>query len=126
MFGFPGLTRLFIGESGIFSLLFGAFTIWMLIECLRKDPDRFLWIWIIFCLPGIGPAVYFFVRWLPERNLQVPGWFRKLTRGSEIRRLESAALQIGNPYQYVQLGESLRETGQLARARAAYSRALEK
>jgi hypothetical protein len=98
----------------------------MLIECLRKDPDRYLWMWLILIMPGIGPVIYFFVRWLPGRNLRPPGWLRRLTRGSEIRRLESAALQIGNPHQYVQLGEALREVGQLERARTAYSQALEK
>jgi hypothetical protein len=126
MFGFPGFRHLFFAESGAVSLLLSAFTIWMLIECLRKDPDRFLWLWLILCMPGIGPAIYFFVRWLPERHLRPPGWLQGLARGSEIRKLESAALQIGNPYQHVQLGEALREIGHLERARTAYSQALER
>jgi hypothetical protein len=70
--------------------------------------------------------IYFFVRWLPQRNLQPPGWLRGLSRGSEIRRLQSAALQIGNPYHHVQLADALRETGQYDRARDSYLRALEK
>ena len=77
----------------------------MLIECVRKDPEKYLWLCIILFVPGVGPIIYFFVRWLPQRNLQPPGWLSGLTRGSEIRRLRSAALQIGNPYQYVQLAE---------------------
>ena len=125
MFGFPTSIQLFIAESGVLSLFVTAFTIWMLIECLRKDPDRYLWMWLILIMPGIGPVIYFFVRWLPGRQVRPPAWFRRLTRGSEIRRLESAALQIGNPHQYVQLGDALREIGHLERARAAYLRALE-
>lgn len=38
-----------------------AFMLWMVISCLRKDPDRYLWIWIIVFVP-FGPAVYFFLR----------------------------------------------------------------
>ncbi len=75
-------------------------------------------------MPGVGPLIYFFVRWLPQRNLQPPAWLRGLTRGSEIRRLQSAAVQIGNPYHHVQLGDALRETWQFERARDAYERAL--
>jgi len=114
------------GGSGFFSLLFAAFTVWMLIECIRKDPEKYLWLWIILVVPGIGPIVYFFARWLPHRNLQPPGWLRGLTRGADIRRLQSAAVQIGNPYHYVQLGDALRDVGQFEQAGAAYSRALEK
>jgi len=125
-FGIHGISRLLEGESGAFSIVFGAFTLWMLIECLRKDPEKNLWLWIILFVPGFGAIAYFFVRWIPSRQLRPPGWLRGLTRGSEIRRLESAARQIGNPYQHVQLGEALRETGQIERAGEAYSRALEK
>ena len=128
IFGLPWITHLFDAESGVYPLFLTALTLWMLIECVRKDPERNLWLWIILFLPGIGPIAYFFIRWLPARNLhlQPPGWLRGLTRGAEIWRLQSAAAQIGNPYQHVQLGEALRETGQFERAGAAYSRALEK
>jgi hypothetical protein len=126
MLGLPWITHLFDGESGVFSFVFGAFTLWMLIECLRKDPERYLWLWIILVIPGIGPIIYFFARWLPDKHFRPPGWLRGLTRGAEIRKLRSAATQIGNPYQHVQLGEALREIGQFEQAGAAYSRALEK
>jgi hypothetical protein len=125
-FGINQIAHLFSGESGFFSLLYTAFTIWMLIECVRKDPDRYIWLWIILIVWGIGPIVYFFVRWLPQSNLRPPTWLRGLTRGSEIRRLQSAAAQIGNPYHHVQLGDALRETWQFERAREAYERALAK
>jgi hypothetical protein len=125
-FGIRGIAHLLSGESGFFSLLCAAFTIWMLVECVRKDPEKYTWLWIILIVPGVGPMIYFFVRWLPERNLQPPAWLRGLTRGSEIRRLQSAAVQIGNPYHHVQLGDAMRETWQFERALDAYERALEK
>jgi len=126
MMGLPWIAHLLDGESGAFSFLFGAFTLWMLIECIRKDPERYLWLWIILVIPGIGPVIYFFARWLPDRHLRVPTWFRSMTRGAEIRRLQSAAAQIGNPYHHVRLGDALLEIGQFERAGTAYSRALEK
>src|ERR1700685_926904 len=125
LFGCPG-TMEHLEESSFFSLLVLAFTVWMLIECYRNDPERYLWLWIIFFVPFIGPLAYFFVRWLPNRSFRTPGWMRRMTRGAEIRRLHSAARQIGNPYHYVQLGDALRETGQFEPAGDAYARALEK
>ena len=75
-----------------------------------------MWWWIILFLPGIGPLVYFFVRWLPTHNVPAPRWVVGLRRGTEIRRLESSARQIGNAYHFVHLADALRETGQFDRA----------
>jgi hypothetical protein len=125
-FGLHRITHLLDGGAGFFSLFFGVFTIWMLVECVRKEPDKYTWVFIILFGFGIGPMIYFFVRWLPQRNLQPPGWLRGLSRGSELRRLRSAAAQIGNPYHFVQLGDALRETWHFEEARDAYARALAK
>ena len=125
-FGLHRIANLLDGGSGFFSLLYLAFTIWMLVDCVRRDPDKYTWVFIILLGFGIGPIIYFLVRWLPQRNLQPPTWLRGLTRGSEIRRLQSAAMQIGNPYHHVQLGDALRETWQFERARDSYERALAK
>ncbi|HXY35956.1 MAG TPA: tetratricopeptide repeat protein [Planctomycetaceae bacterium] len=127
MFPFFGLHQLMNWEgSGFLSLLVTGLTIWMLIECLRSDPERHIWWWIILFVPGIGPLIYFFVRWLPTHHVPMPKWMAGLRRGAEIRRLESSARQIGNAYHYVHLGDALRETGHLDRANDAYARALEK
>jgi hypothetical protein len=93
-----------------------ALQIWMAVECLRKDPDRYLWVWIII----------FFLRWLPHNQIRLPKFLRKWTRGREIDRLQTAAVQIGNPHQHVQLGDVLREIGQFPEAGDAYLQALEK
>jgi hypothetical protein len=123
----PGLHPFDFGPaSGVMTLVVGGFTLWMLIECLRKDTDRFLWGWVILVVPLVGPLLYFVMRWMPGRRMPLPPWIMALGRGRELRRLESAALQIGNPYQHVQLGEALRETGRFEEAHSAYARALEK
>jgi hypothetical protein len=100
-----------------------AFKIWMLVECARKDPDRAFWFWIVLLVP-FAEVVYFFVRWLPASGVRLPAGLRKWTRGRELARLETAARQIGNAHQWVQVGDALREVGQLARARESYDRAL--
>ena len=112
--------------SSLFWLLSTAFTIWMIVECLRKDPDRFLWLWLIVVLPGVGPVIYFFVRWLPQNQVRPPQSLRRWTRGRELRQLETAARQIGNPHQFVQWGDALFEIQQLDKAASAYGQALER
>lgn len=102
------------------------FWIWMLIHCYRTEPDRQFWIWILIIAQPIGTLAYFFLRYLPSREFAVPSFLRRWTRGRQLARLETAAFQIGNPHQYVQWGNALREVGLLDRAHEAFQRALEK
>ena len=60
--------------SAALSLAGFAFWLWMLIECLTKEPsvgnDKLIWaLVIIFVSPLIGALIYFFVR-RPERIRQ--------------------------------------------------------
>jgi hypothetical protein len=112
--------------GSLFSLLYFPFFIWMLIHCLRNEPDRQLWLWIMILAQGIGPVAYFVLRYLPSKEFPTPAFLRKWTRGRELARLETAAEQIGNPHQFVRWGDALREVGLLDRANAAYERALKK
>ena len=56
-------------------LIRGAFLVavvlwlWMLLHCIRRDPDRHAWLWMLLIFPVLGGALYFFGRWLP-----LPGW----------------------------------------------------
>jgi hypothetical protein len=123
----PSLFELLFFGLGIpaFWLVAFAFQIWMAVECLRKDPDRYLWVWIIVLVP-FGSAVYFFLRWFPNNNIRLPSFMRKWTRGREIDRLRTATVQIGNPHQHIQLGDVLQEINQQSEAGDAYAEALEK
>lgn len=103
-----------------------VFLIWMLVGCVRKDPYRLLWLWVMLFFQPFGAIVYFFARWLPNNDVRMPASLRRFARGSEINRLQAAALQIGNAHQFVQLGDVLREIGRFDRARDAYQSALEK
>lgn len=54
----------------IVGILGSIFWIWMLIDCLTKEPDqgnsKLVWVIVIFFLHFVGAAIYYFVR-RPER-----------------------------------------------------------
>ena len=112
--------------SGVIGPLLFILTIWMLIYAVRNDPERYLWVWIMILIPGIGAIAYFLIRYLPSVDKDSLPLAGTLKRRRKIRQLETAAMQIGNAYQYVQLGEELREARQSKQALAAYRKALEK
>lgn len=109
------------------ALLFGAFWVWMLVHCARNDPERNMWLWILFI--GNVPAafIYFLVRWLPGARVSTGNsLFSRWARSRQIPRLETAVRNIGNAHQFVELGDALRETGKTDRAAECYARALQK
>jgi tetratricopeptide (TPR) repeat protein len=107
-------------------LLYSAFWLWMFIDCILREPDRFFWIWLFVVAPFPGAIVYAIVRFFPQRDFTAPSWLRGWTRGRELARLETAAQQIGNAHQFIQWGDALREVGRWSQADAAYRRAIEK
>ena len=114
------------GLLGVFSLLYLPFFLWMLIDCVRNEPDRGIWIFIIIFLQGLGSFAYFFLRFLPRGN---NAFLKKLMarfRTRELNRLRIEAKQIGNPYHWLQYGEKLRELRQYPQAEQAYRTALKK
>ncbi len=112
--------------SLLFWMLFCLFTLWMIVYCIRNDSERSTWLWILLVFPGMGPVIYFFARWLPSSSMEMPAFLRRWTEGPKIRRLEVAAQQIGNPYQFALWGDALRDVKQWADARVAYLKALAK
>lgn len=70
---FTGFSLAFLCLAGIiliFGILGSIFWIWMLIDCLTKEPDegnsKLVWVIVIFFLHFVGAALYYFVR-RPER-----------------------------------------------------------
>ena len=112
--------------GGVVVLLSTVFPIWMAIDCIRNDEEKGMWFWIILCFPCFGACVYFFTRYLPRGNFKTPAFISNMRRGREIKQLEIAAKQIGNPHQFVLLGDALRDTGKWNSAADAYDDALQK
>jgi len=102
-----------------------AFWAWMLYDCIRHEPERDTWLWVVILLNLPGAVIYFFVRYLPRLKVAPPPFLGRWMRRRELWRAEAATRNIGNPHQFVELGDILRETGQFARAAEAYQQALE-
>lgn len=120
-----GWTFLLFGWTfALLGLVYSLFWIWMLIHCITVEPDKSFWLWLLIVAPFPGAIVYSVVRFFPAANLQAPPWLRKFTRGKELQRLATATETIGNPHQFVQYGDALRETNQWAEAGEAYNQAL--
>ena len=114
--------------SGPASYLYLGFWIWMLVHCIRNDPERMTWLWILIILPGIGPFVYFFARYLPGTQAEMPalGFVKRFTSGRQLAKLEHAAKNIGNAHQWLELADLQREVGKPAEAAQSYRKALQK
>jgi hypothetical protein len=109
------------------ALLAGALWVWMLIHCARNDPERNMWLWILFIGNVPAALIYFLVRWLPGARLsRGSSLLGRWTRSRQIPRLEVAARNIGNAHQFVELGEAYRETGKADRAAECFKKALQK
>ncbi|MGQ0634288.1 MAG: tetratricopeptide repeat protein [Planctomycetaceae bacterium] len=109
------------------ALLFAGLWVWMLIHCARHDPERGLWLWILFIGSIPAAVIYFLIRWLPGARISAgSSLLARWTKGRQIPRLEAAARNIGNPHQFVELGEAYRETGKAGRAADAFRQALAK
>jgi hypothetical protein len=118
MFGYTGLW--------LFGLASSAFTIWMIVYCVRNDSERETWIWILLMFPAMGAVIYFLSRWLPSSSLEPPAFVKRWRDGPKIRRLEIAAQQIGNSHQFVEWGDALRDVKDWPHSRLAYQKALAK
>lgn len=105
------------------TLVYTAFWVWMLIECVQNDPQRDVWMWILIFIPCPGAVVYFFVR-RSHLHFSLPAFGGRVTRRRELRLAEAEARNIGNAYYFVQWGDLLLETRQYPKAAEAYERAL--
>ncbi len=119
----------FLIFSGAFSFLafaYFAFWVWMLIQCIRSEPDKYFWLWLLIVVPFPGAIVYAALRYFPATDYPAPAFIRRWLRGTDLARLEAAAEQIGNPHQFIQWGDALRDVGRWDDAEYAYDCALKK
>ncbi len=105
--------------------LITGFWIWMLWHCYNNEPDRQFWFWVMLFIQPAA-VIYFFTRFLSHSGSGLPKGLKRWSRGKEIEQLETAARQIGNAHQWVQLGDALRDVGRFPEAIEAYEKALAK
>lgn len=100
--------------------------VWMFTDCLKNEPDRGIWIWVIVAVPGLGFLVYFFTRYLLRDNSGfLRSWIARF-QTRELKRLKIQSRQIGNAYHWIHYGDKLREFRRFDQAEHAYRAALEK
>ena len=106
------------------SFAYMAILIWMLIDCVQREQDRGIWIWVMLLLHPLGLIAYFFARYLPRRDQRwLHRWLARF-RTRELRQLEIASRQIGNAYHWIQLGEKQRELHKYSDAVNSFREAL--
>ena len=110
---------------GAITFLMTGFWMLMLFDCIRNDPERRTWIWILIVLNLPGAVLYFVFRRLPSLSIATPPQIRRWTHRKKIWDAEAAVKHIGKPHQFVNLGNVLLEAGMIDRAYDAYQQALD-
>jgi hypothetical protein len=123
MFGLFSILNLF--SYGFLGILAIAFWIWMLIDCIRNEPERY-WVWIILMLSFLGAVIYFVARRGIHFTMKTPKFLNPWLRRNDLIQAEAAVRNIGNVYQYVKLGDLLMEQGKYPRALDIYRQGLER
>ncbi|XGV97436.1 MAG: tetratricopeptide repeat protein [Leptolyngbya sp. BL-A-14] len=115
-----------VSSLGLWVLVPSAFWMLMLFDCVRNEPDRQTWLYILMFLNVAGAIVYFFACWLPRSNMPAPNYFKRWSRRQALWNAEAGVRNIGKAHQYVTLGNVLTEMGTFDKAAEAYRQALEK
>ena len=110
---------------GALTFLLTGFWMLMMFDCIRNDPEKRTWIWILILLNIPGAFLYFVMRRLPSLSIPVPPQLKRWTYRKKIWDAEAAVKHIGKSYQFVTLGNVLLEASMGDRAYDAYQQALE-
>ena len=110
--------------SSPFTILLAAFTLWMLVDAIRRKE----WFWVLFIVvfPVFSAFWYFFMvyRGSPSitRGFELPGAHDR----KRIKQLEAQIHHLDKAHHYSQLGDIYFQQGKLDKADAAYRAALER
>ncbi|MEA5619586.1 tetratricopeptide repeat protein [Cronbergia sp. UHCC 0137] len=110
----------------IIGLLMTGFWLLMIYDCVRNEPERQTWLWILLFVNVPGALIYFLARWIYRNNIPLPNYFSRWTRKRELWLAQAEAKNIGKAHQYVILGNLLTDMGIFDQAEVAYQQALEK
>ena len=103
----------------------GIFWIWMMVDCILNEPDKYMWLWILFIGNIPAAIVYFIVRQPVAFRAVMPKFLLRLTRGNEISRAALDAYNVPNAYNYSKLGCVYSDLGDTKNAGIAFAKALE-
>jgi hypothetical protein len=108
-------------------LTFAAMGFWvlMLVDCVRHEPDRQIWLWLIIFLSVPGSIIYFVVRVLPRQNVPLPSFFKRWTMKQKLWNAEAGVRNIGKAHQHITLANLLVELSDGSQAQVHFQKALE-
>lgn len=110
----------------VIALLTSGFWMLMIFDCVRNDPERNTWLWVLLFLNFPGAVIYLLVRRLPSMNIPTPSMFKRWTMREQLWNAEAGVRNIGKAHQYVTLGNVLLDIGENRRASEAFHQALAK
>ncbi|MFZ9738353.1 MAG: tetratricopeptide repeat protein [Prochlorotrichaceae cyanobacterium] len=111
---------------GPIGLLFTAFWLWMIYDCVQHERDR-TWLWLLIFLNIMGAVLYFIARYWPRtQGGRGGGMFGGSRLRDQLWQAEAEAKNIGKAHQFIKLGDILSQMNDRERAATAYAQALEK
>ncbi len=105
--------------GGPLALLYGAFTLWMLVDAVRRRE----FLWIVLILAGFGIFYYFYVYRTgstAEQGFELPGAAKR----KRIKELQAQIHHLDNAVHHYQLGDIYFRQGKFALAEKCYRAAL--
>ncbi len=98
----------------------------MIFDCVRNEPDRQTWLWLLIFLNGAGAAIYFVARVLPRLNVPTPSFLKRWPLKQKLWHAEAAVRNIGKAHQHVVFANLLLEVDELEQAKEHFRQALAK
>jgi hypothetical protein len=92
----------------------------MIVDCVRHEPEKSFWLFVLFSLNFVGAIIYLIVRYLPQ-NIG-----HRAYGNQKFKQAEADVNNIGKAYQYTRLGDILLDRGNFNEAMMAYQQALDK
>jgi hypothetical protein len=110
------------------ALAFVAMGFWMLMifDCVRNEPDRQTWLWLLIFLSVPGSIIYFVARVLPRLNTPMPSLFKRWSLKQKLWNAEAAVRNIGKAHQHVILANLLLDLRDWEQAKNHFQQALAK
>lgn len=107
--------------AGPVALLYGAFTIWMLVDAIRRQE----YLWVILILAGLGIWYFFYVyrgSTSATQGFELPGSAKR----KRIKELQAQIHHLDNAVHHYQLGDIYFRQGKFPLAEQCYRAALER
>ncbi len=117
------ISLLLASPWGLFLLIFWFV---MLYDCIKNEPQRTTWLFILILFYIPGAIIYFLVRKLPYINSPFGNYVKRWTNNNKLWMAEAEAKNIGKAYQYIKLGNVYLDMMMFEKAEKAFITALEK